>query len=162
MAREAPMRACGRVGAMPRRILGLFAAIVLQVVALVLAHDLVYLARFGSRYGEALVHSGHGDAWSGTVTTTLVVAFTLVLAGAARLAYLGILVRHAPGAQAASGRVARRSGSLDVRLLRGLWLGIGVRTALVSVVLLTIQENLERAVLTGTMPGIGILVSPEY
>src|SRR5215212_6570645 len=54
MARGAPIRACGRVAAMPRRFLGLLAAIALQVVALVLAHDVVYLARFGSRYREAL------------------------------------------------------------------------------------------------------------
>src|SRR5215208_4972841 len=97
MARGAPIRACGRVAAMPRRFLGLLAAIALQVVALVLAHDLVYLARFGSRYGEALVHSGHGDAWSGTVTTAVVMAIALLFAGAARLGYLAILVRRARG-----------------------------------------------------------------
>ena len=45
---------------MPGRIAALLAAAPLQMVALVLAHALVFLARYGSRFNEALVHAGHG------------------------------------------------------------------------------------------------------
>jgi hypothetical protein len=138
---------------MPRLISGFLAALVLQVVALVLAHDLVFLVRFGSRYGEALVHSGHGETWSTAVGTTLAIATVLVLAGVIRLAQLGILVRAATG----SGE-----GAPDLRQLLRMWLRIAPRIAFVSVVLLTIQENLERSSIGGSMPGPGILLSPEY
>jgi hypothetical protein len=138
---------------MPRLLTGFTVALVLQVVALVLAHDLVFLARFGSRYGEALAHSGHGEAWPATAATILVIATALVLAGAVRLAQLGILVRAAP-----------RSGSraLDLKQLLRLWLRVAPRIALTSVILLTGQENLERSSIGGSMPGPGILLSPEY
>jgi len=43
---------------MAPRIRRLATAGVLQLGALVLAHQLVYLARYGSLYGEALVHAG--------------------------------------------------------------------------------------------------------
>jgi hypothetical protein len=147
---------------MSRRIAWLVIALALQLVALVLAHDLVYLARYGSQYGEALVHAGHGAAWSATVGTTFAIATGLVLAGALRLAQLGILVRRA---RTASGDlVADESavGSLDAGQLLRIWLRLAPRTALFSVVLLTIQENLERSAQGGQVPGAGILVSPEY
>jgi hypothetical protein len=138
---------------MPRQITGFVAALAMQVVALVLAHDLVFLVRFGSRYGEALVHSGHGETWSATVGTILAIATALVLASAVRLARLGILVRTASGSS---------TGPLDPRQLLRLWLSVAPRIALVSVVLLTVQENLERSAIGGSMPGPGILLSPEY
>ena len=137
---------------MPRQLLGLVAALALQVVALVLAHDLVFLVRFGSRYGEALVHTGHGESWSTAVGTILAIATALVLAGVVRLAQLGILVRAAGSSV----------GALDLRQLLRLWLRVAPRIALVSVVLLTVQENLERSSIGGSMPGPGILLSPEY
>jgi len=135
---------------------GFLAALALQVVALVLAHDLVFLVRFGSRYGEALAHSGHGETWSTAVGTILVIATALVLAGLVRLAQLGILVR------AASSGAASTAGALDLRQLLRLWLRVAPRIALVSVALLTIQENLERSSIGGSIPGPGILLSPEY
>ena len=142
---------------MPRLITGFVAALALQVVALVLAHDLVFLVRFGSRYGEALVHSGHGETWSTAVGTILVIASALVLAGVVRLAQLGILVRAAAGASAGFG-----AGALDLHQLLRLWLHVAPRIALVSVILLTVQENVERSSIGGSMPGPGILLSPEY
>ena len=141
---------------MPRLITGFVAALALQVVALVLAHDLVFLVRFGSRYGEALVHTGHGETWSSAVGTILVIASALVMAGVVRLVWLGILVR------AAGFHAGSRAGALDLRQLVRLWVRIAPRIALLSVVLLTVQENLERASIGGSMPGPGILLSPEY
>ena len=137
---------------MPRQLTGFAAALALQVVALVLAHDLVFLVRFGSRYGEALVHTGHGETWSTAVGTILAIATGLVLAGVIRLVQLGILV-HAAGSSA---------GALDLRQLLRLWLRVAPRIALVGVVLLTVQENIERSSIGGSMPGPGILLSPEF
>jgi hypothetical protein len=137
---------------MPRHITGFVAALALQVVALVLAHDLVFLVRFGSRYGEALAHTGHGETWSTAVGTILAIAAALVVAGAIRLMQLGILVRAA-GASAST---------VDPHQLVRLWLRVAPRIAIVSVALLTVQENLERSTIGGSMPGPGILLSPEY
>jgi hypothetical protein len=143
---------------MPRLITGILAALALQVVALVLAHDLVFLVRFGSRYGEALVHTGHGGTWSTAVGMILVLAAALVLAATVRLGQLGILVRAAGASEGAGSSAC----ALDLRQLLRLWLRIAPRIALVSVVLLTVQENLERSAIGGSMPGPGILLSPEY
>ena len=147
---------------MPRQLLGLVAALALQVVALVLAHDLVFLVRFGSRYGEALVHTGHGESWSTAVGTILAIATALVLAGVVRLAQLGILARAASARAASSSGASSSTNAPDLRQLLRLWLRVGPRIALVSVVLLTVQENLERSSIGGSMPGPGILLSPEY
>lgn len=145
---------------MPRRITGIAIAVALQLVALVLAHDLVFLARYGSRFNEALVHSGHGASWTSAVWTVLAIAALLLIAGSLRLAYLGALVRRTNGA---TQRLDRRSrGSVELGTLLRMWLGTGTRIALVGVVLLTIQENLERSSIGGSALGAGILLSPEY
>jgi hypothetical protein len=141
---------------MPRRLAGFLAAAALQVVALVLAHELVFLARYGSRYGEALVHAGHGETWSAAVTTSLLLAAALAGLAALRLAHLGLLLRRR-GPAAAQG-----PGVLESRPLLRAWLRIAPRTAIVGAALLTIQENLERVALGQAMPGPGILLSPEY
>jgi hypothetical protein len=140
---------------MTRRLGMLVAVTTLQLAALVLAHELVYLARYGSRFGEALVHSGHGDAWSGAVTASLVLAAGLALLAIARLAHLGVLIRRRAGA-------APTQAMADPRLLLRIWLRTGPRVALLGVALLTIQENLERAAIGGSGSGPAILLSPEY
>lgn len=147
---------------MPRRITGFMAAAALQIVAVVLAHDLVFLARFGSRYGEALAHSGHGESWSTAVGTTLVIAALLALAGISRLALLGVLVRRTETGSATRSGAAVAAGTLEGGALLRLWLRIAPRIAIVSVASLTVQENLERASIGGPVPGPGILLSPEY
>jgi hypothetical protein len=146
-----PLRIADRIGA-------LAAAAALQVVALVLAHELVFLARYGSRFGEALVHSGHGEAWTAAVYTSLALAVGLGLAGAFRLARLGLLMR-------ARGSVRLELGaarSLDVRSLLRAWLRLAPKMALFSVVLLSIQENVEHWSIGQAVPGPGILLSDEY
>jgi hypothetical protein len=139
---------------MPRRLAGLFAAIATQAVALTLAHELVFLARWGSRYNEALVHAGHGAAWSAAAATSLALGGLLALVAVVRLAQLGILTRRV---ETDALRPAPKPGTL----LRA-WLRAGPRIALVAVVLLTLQENLERAAIGQAMPGVGILLTPEY
>lgn len=140
---------------MPRRFAGMIALGALQLVSVVLAHELVFLARYGSRYGEALAHAGHGQSWTNAVLTSLALAALLAGIGIVRLARLGLLVHRAGGGR------SRLDGLAPVSLARA-WLRIAPRTAALSVVLLTAQENLERAALDGAMPGAGILLSPEY
>ena len=141
---------------MPRRFAGFTAAAALQLVALVLAHELVYLARYGSLYGEALVHSGHGEAWAAAVTTSLILGAGLAVLATLRLGHLGLLIRKRRGSQATA------SGVLGPRPLLRAYLRIAPRLVVLSVVLLTVQENVERALIGQGMPGMGILLSPEY
>jgi len=143
---------------MAHRIARLATVAALQLVALVLAHELVFLARYGSRFGEALVHSGHGQAWTAAVMTSVGVAVGLGAAGVFRLARLGVL-----GHRRGRVRVDRASTrSLDPRsLLRG-WFLLALRMAILSVVLLTLQENVERWWIGQAAPGPGILLSSEY
>ena len=141
---------------MAPRIARLTSSAVLQLAALVLAHQLVYLARYGSLYGEALVHSGHGDAWSAAVLTSLILAAGLVGLGLARLHRLGVLVRGAT--------VPRRgfTGALPRRALLRAFLRIAPRVAVLQLVALSLQENVEHALTGQPIPGAGILFSPEY
>lgn len=142
--------------AMPRRLAGLLPAAALQLVALVLAHELVFLARYGSLYGEALVHAGHGETWNAAVTTSLVLALGFAGLGALRLARLGLLVRrHGPAPEATT-------AGLEPRPLLRAWLRIGPRIALLGAVLLSVQENLERVAIGQAAPGPGILLTPDY
>jgi hypothetical protein len=142
--------------AMAPRLGRLGATAVLQLGTLVLAHELVFLARYGSRFGEALVHSGHGEAWSVAATTSLTLAALLVALGTLRLGWLGLLVRRR-GAEPA--RTSRRFGR--GALVRA-WLPLAVRMTVLTLVLLTIQENLEHAVSGLAVPGAGILFSDQY
>jgi hypothetical protein len=129
-------------------------AAIVQLAVLVLAHDLVYLARYGSRYGEALIHSGHGGAWQAAVTSSIVLGSLAAVVAFARLARLHFLVRRE--------RAAGAAGRLERATLLRTWLRIGPALAISTVVLLTIQENLEQSLLFGHSAGIGILLSPEY
>lgn len=130
---------------------------VLQLAALVLAHQLVYVVRYGSRYGEELVHAGHGEAWSVAVTTSVVLALALVVVGAARLAYLGALLRRE-----AHGDAVGAPGRLHVAAFVRTWLRLAPRMAVLGTVLLTVQENVERAAMGQASPGPGVLLSQDY
>src|SRR5204863_460350 len=67
-ARPAPTgggpRFAGTVAAMPGRRAAWIARAIVVLAALALAHDLTFLARYGSVYGEALAHAGHGQLWA--------------------------------------------------------------------------------------------------
>jgi len=125
-----------------------------QAAAIVLAHDLVYLARYGSRYGEALIHSGHGDAWRAASSTSLVLGGLIGAAAVVRLILLHVRLRRAPAFGAAT--------RLDPRALLRTWLRVGPALAIGTVAMLTVQENIEQVALRGVSSGIGILLTPEY
>jgi hypothetical protein len=143
---------------MAHRIARFGTAAALQLVALVLAHELVFLARYGSRFGEALVHSGHGEAWTAAVVTSVALAVALGALGVFRLGRLGLLVHR--GGRVRVDRAAARS--LNPGSLVPGWLVLALRMATLTVVLLTLQENVERWWIGQSAPGPGILLSPEY
>ena len=140
---------------MPRRLVAFIAAAAVQLVALVLAHELVFLARYGSRYNEELVHAGHGGTWSAAVQTSVILAVVLVALGAIRLARLGFLMH---GRTTDGGRAA----ALPLVSLFDAWRRVALRLPLTTVALLSIQENLERAAIGRPMPGPTVLLTPEY
>jgi len=125
----------------------------LVAMSLVLSHELVYLARYGSAYGEALVHSGHGVGWSRAVAVVVALGLLLALAGA------GQLVRLARAAAAAR---PQRPGRPAVRVLASRWLRAWGYLSAATLALLTIQENAERAATGLAAPGLGLLATPEY
>jgi hypothetical protein len=132
-------------------------AAVLQLAALVLAHQLVYMARYGSRFGEALVHSGHGEAWTAAVITSLVLVAGLAAVAGVRLIRLGVRVRRVAGAIQAS-----YPETLDHGALVAAWLRLAPRMVALSLVLLTVQENVEHVAAGLGQPGPGVLLSQEY
>jgi hypothetical protein len=127
---------------------------VVQLAVLVLAHNLVYLARYGSRYGEALVHSGHGVGWQAAASTSLALGAIAALAALVRLAWLHRQLRI--------GLPAATTPRLVAGGLLRAWLLAGPAFALATAVLLTLQENLEQAALYGRSSGAAILLTPEY
>lgn len=143
---------------MPRRLARFSTGTALVAVSVVLAHELVYLARYGSLYNEALVHGGHGEAWSKAVTASLLLSLVLFVAAIGRLAWLGTLVRQIGGGRAAT----KATGDLDARaLLRG-FATIAPRLVVLAVVVLSLQENTERLLSGQGLPGPFILLSAEY
>lgn len=134
-----------------RRLLGFLA---MTLVALVIAHNLVFLLAYGPAYDEALAHSGHDGAWGNAVAVVLTAAFGLVGLGTWRLYRLGIVARAR--APREGGRGLRESGF--ARRVVALWLCLAGATTLLFVV----QENLERQHVGATPPGLAVLWSAEY
>jgi hypothetical protein len=142
---------------MAPRFARLATAGILQLAALVLAHQLVYVVRYGSRFGEELVHAGHGEAWAFAITTSVALVLGLLVVASARLAYLGAIVRRetpTPGQTATAG--------LDPRAFLRAWLRLAPRMGVVAILLLTIQENVEHALIGQALPGPGVLLSQQY
>jgi hypothetical protein len=134
-----------------RRLVGFVA---MTLVALVVAHSLVFLLAYGSGYDEALAHSGHDGAWGTAVVVIIAAAIGLLGLGTWRLVGLGLLARRLP-----AGHVDLRSGLSGFgRRMAGLWLRLAGSTT----VLFVIQENLERQHAGQALPGIGVLGSAEY
>lgn len=123
-------------------------------VALVLAHDLVFLVRYGSVYGEELAHFGHGPAWTGAVIGSLALGLTLLIG-----ALFGLFrLRRLAGRVGAS----RTSGEPPLTVFLGSWAVASVRLIALTAVLLTVQENVERMGVGLPGPNIAILLSRDY
>jgi hypothetical protein len=121
----------------------------LALVALVLAHNVVFLATYGPHYGEALVRTGHDDAWTTAFAVGLGIGLAILIAGIWQLRRLALLAR-VDGIGAGSpdpglGAFARHFGRL--------WLGLAPATA----VLFVVQENVELLAARDELPGLGVL-----
>jgi hypothetical protein len=156
----APYRAAGRrVARMSRWVVHLLRAVGLVALSLVLAHEAVFLARYGSIYGEALQHSGHSAAWSDAVTVVVIGAALLLAGSAIGLYRLG---RQIAARSATAGRATAKLDAIDLPQIVGRWLTTGAAIGGSALVLLTVQENLEHLSAGLGAPGVGILLSPEY
>jgi hypothetical protein len=134
-----------------RRYLGFPA---MTLVALVVAHSLVFLLAYGSGYEEALAHSGHDGTWGVAVVIVLAAAFCLVGLGTWRLYRLGVVAR----ARAVNEGGLRPGPSGFVGRLAGLW----VRLAGATTFLFIVQENLEHQHVGEGLPGLAVLGSAQY
>jgi hypothetical protein len=130
------------------------------LVALVLSHSLVFLARYGSTYGEALAHEGHDATWTLAVWSTAFLGTTLAAAGLLRLLWLGRAVAARPSAPDATGAVGEPAPGVRAWLCG--WLASGMRLAAITAVLLTVQENAEHLGAGLTLQGPLMLVRPDY
>jgi hypothetical protein len=123
-------------------------------VALVLAHDLAFLARYGSAFGEALAHAGHGPAWTDAVAGSIAIGAGLLVTAILGLRRLGLVADRL--------RAHGTSSEPRPRAFLRSWLIRAAGLALTTTFLLTIQENLERVGSGLAGPNVGLLVSAEY
>ena len=121
----------------------------MALVALVLAHNLVFLATYGPRYGQALVDSGHDAAWTTAFISALGLGLVLLVAGTWQLRRLS---RQARSVGAAAGPRDPGASAFAAHLGR-LWLGLVPGTALLFV----LQENVEHLAVGDGLPGLGVL-----
>jgi hypothetical protein len=119
------------------------------LVALVLAHNLVFVQAYGSAYPNALARTGHDDAWTTAVLIVLALGLALLAAGLWQLHRLGRAAASAPLGSAST----ESAGSFAADLLRS-WAGLTASTAALFVV----QENLEHVVRGEPLPGAAVLV----
>ena len=119
-------------------------------LALFAAHDAIFLAQLGPgrQLTEALRTAGHGY-W--TVASLVLVTVALLAAIATGLRVRGLRRRAAAVGAIPSVRAYRQ------RLIRAWW-----RLAVVVALGFVIQENVEHLVVHGHLPGLGVLVGPEY
>ncbi len=141
------------LGPMASRTRTRIATVTMILVALVVAHDLVFLAAYGAAYGEALAHTGHDHGWTSAVVTVLVAGLVCLVAGLWQLRRLSLLARLAgdraadPPSRASFGR---------------RWLRLAVGIAMATIILFVAQENVEHLGIGEPLPGLGVLLSPEY
>ena len=121
----------------------------MALVALVLAHNLVFLATYGPRYGQALVETGHDAAWTTAFIIALGLGLVLLVAGTWQLRRLS---RQARSVGAAAGPRDPGPSAFAAHLGR-LWLALVPATALLFV----LQENVEHFAVGDGLPGLGVL-----
>jgi hypothetical protein len=128
--------------------------VAMAAVALVTAHNLVFVLAYGAASGEALARSGHGDPWTDAVLVVLGAGAGLLATALWRLRQLGLhvgaLARAVPEPEAAVTGFGRG--------LAGLW----ARLTIVTALLFLVQENAEHLQAGEALPGLGVLGSSEY
>lgn len=124
------------------------------LTALVLAHNLIFLAGYGDQFGDVMARTGHDHGWSVTVAATLLMGLALLAGATWRLHQMRSLARsigatHAP-TEPGRGAFLRR------------WVGCWIALSLVVAALFVLQENRELASVGQLPPGIGVLTSAAY
>jgi hypothetical protein len=137
----------GRMGFMVRAVVTAFAS-------LVLAHNLIFIAGYGSRFGAVMEHTGHDHGWTVAALTSIGLATSLLLVALRRLHQLRRAARMAG--------VETLPDEPGLRAFAGRWLGWWLALTLVTVLLFVLQENLELASVGSALPGLGILASAAY
>lgn len=137
----------GRIGFMVR-------AVVTALASLVLAHNLIFIAGYGSRFGAVMARTGHDHGWTVAAITSICLAASLLAVAVRQLTHLR---RAARG----SGAV-RLAGEPGLRAFAGLWLGWWIALTVATALLFVLQENMELARVGDTLPGLGILTSSAY
>jgi hypothetical protein len=137
----------GRTGFMVR-------GAVTALASLVLAHNLIFIAGFGSRFGAVMAHTGHDHGWTVAALTSIGLAVSLLAVALRRLQQLR---RTALGSGAM--RLPTEPG---LRAFASRWLGWWVALTLVTAVLFVLQENLEHARIGASLPGLEVLWSTAY
>jgi hypothetical protein len=137
----------GRVG-------GTLRGLATALIGLVLAHNLIFLAGYGARFGDVMAYTGHDHGWTIAVAGSLLLGLALLLGAAWRLLQLRRLARsigatHAP---------VEPDRSAFVRRFIGCWLALSLSVA----TLFVLQENLELARVGQPQPGIALLASAAY
>ena len=129
-------------------------ATVTALASLVLAHNLIFIAGYGSRFGAALAQTGHDHGWTVAALTSIGLAVSLLAVALRRLQQLR--------------RTARGAGAIRLPTEPGLrafarrWLAWWIALTLVTAVLFVIQENLEHAHIGTALPGLAVLASDAY
>jgi hypothetical protein len=129
-------------------------AVVTALASLVLAHNLIFIAGYGSRFGAVMARTGHDHGWTVAALTSIGLAASLMVVALRRLQQLR--------------RTARRAGASSLPNEPGLrafairWLGWWIALSAVTALLFVLQENLEIASVGTALPGLGVLASATY
>jgi hypothetical protein len=126
----------------------------MALVALVLAHNLIYLVAYGAAYEDALQETGHDAGWTLAVVVILGLTMGLTLAAAGRILQLWVEIRSLGG----RGAIPRPDPTMLMAGLGVLWLRLAVATTAA----LLVQENVERWTIGQPLPGLGVLGSAAY
>jgi uncharacterized membrane protein YhaH (DUF805 family) len=129
-------------------------AAVTALASLVLAHNLIFIAGYGSRFPAVMAQTGHDHGWTVAALTSIGLSVSLLAVALRRLQELR--------------RTARGTGAMRLPIEPGLrafasrWLAWWIALTLVTFVLFVIQENLEHAHIGTAMPGLAVLASDAY
>jgi hypothetical protein len=129
-------------------------AAVTTFASLVLAHNLIFIAGYGSRFGSVMTHTGHDHGWTVAALSSIALATCLLIAAVRRLQQL----RHA--ARGASAQSLPDEPGIRAFAIR--WLGWWIALSLVTTLLFALQENLELGSVGTAMPGLSVLASAAY
>jgi hypothetical protein len=129
-------------------------AIAMMLAALVLAHDVIFLAGYRAHFEAAMTSMGHDHGWRIAALVSMALAGSLLVVGTMRLFQLRRAAKDA-----GAGRLLTEP---DRRAFVWRWLAWWVALTLATAVLFVLEENLEVARVHRTLPGISVLASAAY